>query len=329
MKDINIISVIKSEQLDQKNYFKSLIRQAYEKYLITDDEIINIQFQINNLLEKLVYKYNGLESTSIRTEIAQEIQDSIYYKISIYLKKDKNPDDSIKKIRELGLEKIYEEGRKTIYKMLDSIRVMYIKVKQNKLNIDNDIYNDTLIKGIKGFLKIYDPDYKAQDMKITADYPLYNDLTGKLEGIEFIKKYINSIYLENSFCQKFSEEKIKYLLCSYFQNYKDLIINVFEIVLLETFACKLINKNVKDLIITKSQLNEIYLIFKNKEDKEIENIIMNVYDNISKELLNENEQELYQYIDINMQYIKQLIKNSLKQRNLDKIFITEKYININ
>lgn len=36
-------------------------------------------------------------------------------------------------------------------------------------------------------------------MKITADYPLYNNLIGKLEGIEFIEKYLESLYYENEF----------------------------------------------------------------------------------------------------------------------------------
>lgn len=38
-------------------------------------------------------------------------------------------------------------------------------------------------------------------MKITADYPLYNNLIGKLEGIEFIEKYLESLYYENEFCK--------------------------------------------------------------------------------------------------------------------------------
>ena len=69
-------------------------------------------------------------------------------------------------------------------------------------------------------------------MKITADYPLYNNLIGKLDGVEFIKEYLNSLYLENLFCKKFSEDKIKYLLYGYSHDYKELIINIFEIVLL-------------------------------------------------------------------------------------------------
>lgn len=121
-------------------------------------------------------------------------------------------------------------------KMLNFIRVLYIKVKQNKLDVENEMYNGTILGGISGFLKIYNPDFKAQDMKITADYPLYNNLIGKLDGVEFIKEYIYSIYLENIFCNKFQADKVKHLLYEYSYNFEKLVINIFEIVFLETIV---------------------------------------------------------------------------------------------
>ena len=179
------------------------------------------------------------------------------------------------------------------------------------------------IKNIK--IKIYDADFKAQDMRITADYPLYNNLIGKLDGVEFIKEYLNSIYLENVFCKKFSEEKINYLLYGYSHDYKGLIINIFEIVLLETIGCKLVKRDIQDLTISTDELNEIYAMFKGKEKTEIKQKINNVYQEISNELLLDNKQ-LKEYIDKNLDYIAEMIANAVKQNTLDKIFITQKFI---
>ena len=181
MNEIEVISKIKREKLDERNYFKTLIEAAFEEQMIIEDDIVNFQMQILQLMDEIVYKYNGVDSSSIRKEIMEDISNSNIYTISIYLKSFRNPDEAIKSIKEQGLEIAYQEGRKKIDKMLNIIRLMYIKVKQNKLNIENATYNDTIIGGIQGFLKIYNPDFKAQDMKITADYPLYNNLIGKLE----------------------------------------------------------------------------------------------------------------------------------------------------
>lgn len=325
MNKIEIISKIKRENLDERNYFKTLIEEAYNNEMLTNDDMVKLQMQILQLLDEKVYKYTGNDSTSIRKEVMDDILNSNSYTISIYLKTFRNPDEAIKMIKLKGLKIAYQEGRKKIDKMLNIIRVMYIKVKQNKLNIPNNTYNDTLIGGIKGFLKIYDPDFKAQDMKITADYPSYNNLIGKLEGVEFIKEYLSSIYLENVFCKKFSEEKINYLLYGYSHDYKDLIINIFEIVLLEAIGCKLVKRDIQDLTISTDELNEIYVMFKGKEKIEIKQMINNVYQEISNDLLLDNEQ-LQKYIEKNLDYIVEIITNAVEQNTLDKVFTTQKFI---
>lgn len=325
MNEIDIISRIKRENLDERIYLNSLIENAYNNQMLTDDDIVNFQMQILQLLDERICKYNGTDSSSVRKEIMEDISNSNIYTISIYLKTFRNPDEAIKSIKKQGIKFAYQEGRKKIDKMLNIIRVMYIKVKQNKLNIPNDTYNDTLIGGIQGFLKIYDPDFKAQDMKITADYPIYNNLIGKLDGVELIKEYVNSIYLENQFCKKFSEEKIKYLLYSYSHDYKELVINIFEIVLLETIACKLVKRNIQDLAISISELNEIYLLFEDKEKTYIKNVIVKAYQDILYEIQLDN-QEYQKYIERNLDDIIEMIINSIKSKTLDRLFITQKFI---
>ena len=281
--------------------------------------------KIIQLLDERIYQYNGKDSSSIRKEIVEDISDSNNYTIGIYLKTFKNLDEAIKTLKERGLKTAYQEGRKKIDKMLNIIRVMYIKVKRTKLNIKNDTYNDTIMGGIQGFLKIYNPDFKAQDMKITADYPLYNNLIGKVDGVEFIKEYLSSLYLENQFWKKFLEEKIEYLLYGYSHDYKELIINIFEIVLLEVIACKLVKRDIQDLIISTTELNEIYLMFENKDNSEIENKINQVYKEICSEFIPDGK-ELKKYINKNLSSVVKIIRNALKQNTLDKVFITQKLV---
>lgn len=325
MNELEIKSKINMSNLDEKNYFESLIKEAYNNGMITENEIINLQIDIIQLLDERVYKYNGIDNSSVRKEIVEEINKSNYYTISMYLKTFNNPDDALEKIKSTNLNNIYYIGRKKIDRILNIIRVIYAKVKQNKLKTNNQTYNDTIIGGIQGFLKIYNPDFKAHDMEITADYPLYNNLIGKLDGVEFIKEYVYSIYLENEFCNFFLNEKIERLLYAYSEDYKDLIINIFEIVLFEAIACKLAKRNVYDLEITSFELNEINNLLKNKKKEEIEKMIIEAYKEICKEII-VNKKDLQEYIERNLSYVIQVIINNAKQNTLDKIFIIQKFI---
>ena len=127
MNEIEVISKIKREKLDEKNYFKTLIEEAYINQMITDDEILNLQAKLLCLLDERVYKYTGDYSSSIRKGILQDISDSNIYIIGIYLKSFSNPDDALKIIKEKGIEESYKAGRKKIDKMLKVIKLMYIK----------------------------------------------------------------------------------------------------------------------------------------------------------------------------------------------------------
>ena len=79
MNEIEVISKIKREKLDERNYFKTLIEAAYEEQMLTEEDIVNLQIQVLQLLDERVYKYNGVDSSSIRKEIMEDISNSNIY----------------------------------------------------------------------------------------------------------------------------------------------------------------------------------------------------------------------------------------------------------
>ena len=99
MNEIENISKIKREKLDEREYFTTLIQVAYDKHMLTEDDIVNLQSQSLRLLDKMVYKYNGNDSSSVRRDISKEILNSNNYTIGIYLKTFKNPDEALNEIK--------------------------------------------------------------------------------------------------------------------------------------------------------------------------------------------------------------------------------------
>ena len=63
MSEIEAISKIKRENLDERNYFKTLIEEAYYNEMLTNDDMVSLQMQILQLLDEKVYKYTGNDST--------------------------------------------------------------------------------------------------------------------------------------------------------------------------------------------------------------------------------------------------------------------------
>ena len=154
-KDIEKISKIKRNELDDIEYFESLIKAAHDLQKLEISGIEDIQTQLLELLKIKVEKYNLLESTSIEIEKAKTIMESNMYTIGIYLKIF-TPDDALEKLKKERIVSMYEAGRKIINKKVTISKILYKEVLKSTLRIANETYLDTIIKGV---LKI------AQDRK--------------------------------------------------------------------------------------------------------------------------------------------------------------------
>ena len=179
-----------------------------------------------------------------------------------------------------------------------------------------ETYLDTIIKGIKGFFKIYEPDYNAKDKKITADYPLYDSLIGKLEGIEFIEEYLKSLKIENEYLSKYDTFKINELLYNYREDYTILIENIFKIVLRQNIGQILAGEELDTLNISRDGVNKIFLELNKMTKNEI-------YDKIKEAIcrLEIKSKEAKEYIEKGLDELQFEIYNSYKLNNLDKVFI--------
>lgn len=314
-KDIEKISKIKRNELDEIDYFESLIKTAHDLQKLEISEIEDIQTQLLELLKIKVEKYNLLESTSIEIEKAKTIIESNMYTIGIYLKTFM-PDDALEKLKKERIVSMYEAGRKIINKKVTISKILYKEVLKSTLRIANETYLDTIIKGINGFFKIYEPDYNAKDKKITADYPLYNSLIGKLEGIEFIEEYLKSLKIENEYLSKYDAFKINELLYNYREDYTILIENIFKIVLRQNIGQILAGEEVDTLNISRDGVDKIYLKLNNMTKNEI-------YDKIRETIskLEIKSQEAKEYIEKGLEEPQFEIYNSYKLNNLDKVFI--------
>lgn len=280
------------------------------------ENIPNIQIQLLNLLKIKIDKYNSFESSSISMDKAKVIMESNLYTIGLYLKKF-NQNEAEEQLNNNSIIDLYEKGRKQLTRKISVSKVLYQKVLNNLLKTKNETYNSTIIDGIKAFFKIYDPDYDAKNIKITADYPLYNNVIGKYEGIEFIEKYLEMLYYENEFCRLFSNESIEQLLYSYSKRYENLIINIFKIILTQAIGCILANKNYLNLSISKDQIQNIYEMFEGKNKDQIFNLIFEAYTKINIE-----KEKIKQYIEVGIREIQAEIYNSFKLNNLDKVFFS-------
>ncbi len=309
--------------LNEEFYLQSLLEEAYKLQILSETEIEKIHLGCLELLAYKTERYNSGDSSSIQIEMAETIMKSNLYTIGIALKSFTTPDDAVVVLREEKISDLYDNGRKRIETKIKASKHLYALTLKNKFKTDNYIYNATIVDGIKGFFKLYNPDYEAHEIHITADYPLYNPVTN-LAGIEFIQDYINAVRLENMFCGYFQADEIYHMLSGYDKNNKELVFNIFEQILTNALGCVVLGEATKSIIISDVNMKRLETVFYEKSKEQINNIIEQALQNLYLQL-NINREALQNYIKKGLPKIIGNIYCAVQNNTMQNVFIQPKY----
>lgn len=322
MRDVEKISRIKGETLSSEHYFQSLLEQAYMAGMLSDIQLEKIQFDCLSLLAKQTERYNSGDSSSIRVEAAQNLLASIMFTIGVWLKAYPNPDEAVAAVQKDGIYALYQNGRERIDQLIKSTKMLHSSIIGNLVQTENVFYRSTIVDGIKGFFKRYYPEFEAQEIHITADYPVHHQME-RLLGIEFIQKYLECINYENLFCAQFTAEDVHHLLCGYDEHYEQLLFNIYEPVLSAAIGCILSGRDVHRLEMTPSSIKILGDLFRGKTRTEIVEILIKAVGQLSA--LMELTEPLKRYISGSLPQIATAIENAVLLQTLDRVFILPKY----
>lgn len=322
MENIEKRYTIDSGILNGALYFNSILQEAYICGLLNNSDIENIQLQFISLLSYKCGRYNFGESSSIRVETAESIMKSNLYTIGLYLKSLPNPDYAVQEVKTIKISELYERGRELVNTKFQTAKYIYNLVQKNKTTTLNQSYNSTLSEnGIGIFFKLYNLEYEVHESPASIDYQLCNPVTD-LEGVEFILKYLETLYLENEFCMNFTKENIHHLLCGYEEGYKHLLINIFEQVLTAVLGCSLAKRNIRELNILRENIQYLHNELSELDDNTLTNKIHKVTKDIFEEL-NISSPPLQKYIEKSLPKIIITIASALKTNTLNKVFISQ------
>ena len=226
--------------LDERNYLPSLLGAALDKKQIGEETVQKLQGSLLNVLAVRCREYTGGKSGSVRTATAEGILQSIVFTIGIWLKEFDEPDAALHALLQTGAGEAYGAGLQRLRKIVRSTRTYYELMKRQSIYTDNYAYNATLTGGITGFFQLYNPEFFAQELHITADYPVALFPEG-YQGIEFIRLYLQRWKWENSFCRAFPSGSVKRALTLYAiaccDTVENMMGNLFEIVLSAALSC--------------------------------------------------------------------------------------------
>ena len=192
------------------------------------------------IVAKLAEGYTSKESTSITYERAQQLMEAVLYSIR---EAEKAVQFSLIQKDELSTERMYAIGVKCVEDKTKEALDLYNGIMIHFSSYGNQCLYDTVVKGLPEFFKWYDCKYDLQNTILTLDYPILMDISEQT-GIDKIYDFLFCIQLEQIFLNKFPPEYVMEILSKYDKQYKLMIENLCEIVLMNVISHMLAGKEI-------------------------------------------------------------------------------------
>ncbi|MCY6369419.1 DUF6179 domain-containing protein [Clostridium ganghwense] len=310
------------EDFSEKDFFKDVLVSCYDKKLLDDNILARIYYERMELLKVKLKYYTKDESSSVMVEVAESILQCIDYTIGIYLKTFDNMEFIIEELKHTSLSDMLKMGHDLIKKKTLERKKLLQKINENKLKVDNYSYNDTIDYGIPLFFKEYDDFFAAHETPGSIDYQLYlyiDDI--KYTGIEYIYNYLDTLSLENEFCHNFEISEINKLLKGYDKKCELLLINIFELVLINSLGRIICGKDLNSLNINSLDRKHIKNRLGKLSLEELQGELLR-YAKICYKRLDIKNAALVTYIKKSTLKITLFIKEHLKLNRLETVFIS-------
>lgn len=264
-------SLTKSSKMDKSkilshNYLQTYIEEAARVGLLTQIEVTNLQLSLVKLLERQIQRYTRYESSSVKVETAEGLMRSILYALDFRLKDLKGEiEEGVQILKEKTLETLFIEGTHLIKEKFNKCKTYFQKVRATRLKVDNYAYNDTIEHAFTEFFGFYEAEFSFQSPMADIDYPLCID-DMKEENVGYVYTYLKKLYYENIFCGYFPLEDIQTLLNSSHPHQSEMLINIFEYVLINAIGRQLLYKDLKHLALSELDCEALQSQFETQEN---------------------------------------------------------------
>lgn len=222
------------------------------------------------IVAKLAEGYTSKESSSITYERAQQFMGAVLYCLH---EAEEMHAFSVTRKDGMSAQDMYAIGVSCVKEKTKETLGLYNKIMNNFSSYGNQCLYDTVVKGLPEFFKRYDCRYEPQNTILTLDYPVLVEAT-EHSGIDRINNFVTCIQLEQKFLNKFSKEYVVETLSKYNREYKLMIDNICEIVLMNVLTHFLQEEE----IIQKGNLQEL----RSKLKSVVEIIVGKYYENDGK-----------------------------------------------
>ena len=231
---------------------------------LSDEERITVQMKLWQFLGRQTQLYTFGDSSSIPVETAQELLESICFTLDAYVKAFGS---APKLLVTEKLDALFEGGLKIIEAKIGEGKRLWQAACLSAPDIENISFRDTL-RSIGGFWKRYDHRFLAHQIPCDIDYQLCRPVSENDQGVAYVNEYLRRVLTENGILRLFDRDLVVRLLERYCPDYKELLINLCEPVIVNAVGLALIDECPLALQISDADGSNLVELFEHLSESE-------------------------------------------------------------
>lgn len=310
--------LINESLLHQGHYFQSFFQEVCRVNLLTISEMEKVQLELVELVGKEVERYTNDESSSIPIEKANQIIQSLTYSMGYFLKTTTDMTQKIDMLKSMKVSALFYKGMEGVSDCRKKAELILQDIQKKSLKLDSYAYQDTVFNGIPEFFHDYNIEFGANETPGYIDYPLFDTISDYV-GVEYIYEYLRRLSIEQNLINHYSEEAINRLLLNFDKDAKHMLINIYELVLVNALGCILTGKKTTKLELEEQEMLWLFKYLEQIELSELRKKLESALYELKEELVLETECVGYALAGIPQ--IATRLEHNLKTNSLDKILI--------
>lgn len=303
----------------------SLLQEGQRVGLITGQEAYQIQVGIMQVLQQLIRRYTQGESTSVTSETAEGIMVSLMYALDAYALHFKKPEEALTHLKSESVRDLHGQGVELLRQHFEDAKQLYREVKKMKLDVPVDAYQMTIDESLPVFMNHYNIIFEAHNTMASIDYPLAID-DMRLQGVFYIKQYLERLQTETRFCRFFSHSDLMYILTNYGRicrfDYRIELFNIFELMMNNALFSLLSGGSAQQVRISEHQYTQLARKLEACDREQRAVVIDEAMEQLQEAL--QTDQALTRYMNRCRGELMQRVNNAAENGGLESLIIRER-----
>ena len=231
----------------------SLIPAVQEAGFSPEEENL-LKARLFTLLARQVRLKTQGDHSSLREEDAAELIRSLLFTLTVSLQRNGRP---MRALLTADLRATLTDGQQALRNEINTAQTLYTVALRSVAVLESRALADTL-QGIGLFFRQYDVLLYAHAIPASIDYPLCAPVEETLQGVLYIRAYLERLLMENRLISRFAPDRVTALLRRASPDYRELLQNLYEPVAANVVGLTLLHDDAAPLRFSCAQAAEVY-----------------------------------------------------------------------